>query len=78
MTKTMLGIVHGNSIELTSPLGFAEGQQVEVQVTVIATSKQWGEGITNSAGALQNDDEWDDIMEEVQRDRQLDRPSQLD
>lgn len=37
MTKTVHGRVHGNTIELDENLGVAEGQQVEVQVTIIET-----------------------------------------
>jgi hypothetical protein len=35
MTKTLHGKVHGKTIELDEDLGVAEGQDVEVQVTVI-------------------------------------------
>ena len=36
MTKTVHGVVHGRTIELDEDLGVSEGQEVEVQVTVIA------------------------------------------
>jgi hypothetical protein len=35
MTKTLLGTVHGRTIELSEDLGVAEGQEVEVQVTLV-------------------------------------------
>jgi hypothetical protein len=35
MTKTLHGKVHGKTIELDEDLGVAEGQEVEVQVTVV-------------------------------------------
>jgi len=35
MTKTVHGVVHGRTIELDEDLGVSEGQEVEVQVTVI-------------------------------------------
>jgi len=35
MTKTLHGKVHGETIELDDDLGVAEGQEVEVQVTVV-------------------------------------------
>lgn len=78
MMKTVHGIVHGTTIELTEPLGFPEGQEVEVQVTILARGKKWGEGISRSAGALADDAEWDGIMEEIQQNRKLDRRSQLE
>ena len=35
MTKTLHGKVHGKTIELDEDLGFAEGQEVEVQVQLV-------------------------------------------
>ena len=35
MTKTLLGKVHGKTIELEEDLGVAEGQPVEVQVKIV-------------------------------------------
>ena len=40
MTKTMHGRVHGKTIELDEDLGVAEGQEVEVQVTMIRPKKR--------------------------------------
>ena len=78
MMKTVHGIVRGNTIEVAEDLGVAEGQAVEVQVTVVESAKQWGSGITRSAGALVDDPEWDGIMEEVHRNRKLDRRPQIE
>lgn len=36
MTKTLHGKAHGKTIELDEDLGVPEGQDVEVQVTVVA------------------------------------------
>jgi len=35
MTKTLYGKVHGKTIEFDQDLGVAEGQEVEVQMTVV-------------------------------------------
>ncbi len=35
MTKTLHGRIHGKTIELDEDLGVAEGQEVEVHVTVV-------------------------------------------
>lgn len=78
MTKTVHGIIRGRTIELNEDLGVAEGQEVEVQVSVVESAKKWGEGITRSAGALADDAEWDGIMEEIHQSRKLDRRPQLD
>ncbi len=39
MTKTLYGKVHGKTIELDVDLGVAEGQEVEVQVTIVQTTR---------------------------------------
>lgn len=39
MTKTVHGIVHGRTIELDEDLGVVEGQEVEVEVKVIQSTK---------------------------------------
>jgi len=39
MTKTIHGRAHGKTIELDEDLGVAEGQEVEVQMTVVEPSK---------------------------------------
>jgi len=73
MTKVLHGKVHGRTIELGEDLGLAEGQEVEVQVTVLPSPRKWGEGILRTAGALADDPYWDAIMEEVHRERKLER-----
>ena len=45
MTKTIHGKIHGKTIELDEDLGMAEGQEVEVQVTIVQPARQWGMGI---------------------------------
>ncbi|MHB1422690.1 MAG: hypothetical protein ACYC3I_05735 [Gemmataceae bacterium] len=73
MTKVIHGKVHGRTIELTEDLGLAEGQDVEVQVKILPSARKWGEGILRTAGALADDPSWDAIMEEIHRQRKLER-----
>ncbi|HEX7450199.1 MAG TPA: hypothetical protein VF306_21750 [Pirellulales bacterium] len=71
MIKTMHGIVRGKTIELPEDLGVMDGQEVEVQVKVVLTAKQWGEGIRRCAGGMAPywTEEDDRILEEIYRDR---------
>jgi hypothetical protein len=74
MTRIVYGKVHGKTIELDEDLGVAEGQEVEVQVKVVAHTKKWGEGLRRCAGALANDwtEEDDRILEAIQQERKWD------
>jgi hypothetical protein len=76
MTKTMHGKVHGRTIQLDDDPGVAEGQEVEVQVTVIQPTRKWGDGILRTAGALKDDPHWDAIMEEIHKARKIERRPQ--
>ena len=76
MTRTLHGKVHGKSIELEEDLGVADGQEVEVQVTILQPAKEWGEGIRRSAGGWANYPEMDALMERIQQDRKLERRPQ--
>lgn len=71
MVKTVHGTVRGNTIELAESLGVAEGQQVEVQVTVVNVVNKWGEGLRRCAGALAG--QWtaedDRILAEIRESR---------
>jgi hypothetical protein len=78
MLKTILGKVHGKTIELEEDLGVAEGQQVEIQVKIVQTPGTWGEGIMRSAGGWADHPELDAIMEEIQRNRRLERRPQME
>jgi hypothetical protein len=78
MTKTINGKIHGKTIELDEDLGVADGQEVQVQVTIVSPARKWGEGILRSAGALADDPEWDTIMEQIYQDRKLERRPQVD
>ena len=74
MTKTLHGRVHGKTIELDEDLGFAEGQEVQVQVNKVSEPVPWGDGLRRCAGALANEwtDEDDWILEEILQDRMRD------
>jgi hypothetical protein len=76
MPKIVHGIVHGKTIELDEDPGVPEGQDVEVQIKVIAPPRKWGEGILRTGGALADDPHWDAIMEEVHQARKIERRPQ--
>jgi hypothetical protein len=71
MTRTLRGKVHGKTIELDEDLGVIDGQEVEVQVKIVPSTKKWGEGLRRCAGALA--DEWteedDRVLNEIYQDR---------
>jgi hypothetical protein len=71
MTRTLHGKVHGKTIELDEDLGVIDGQEVEVQVKIVPSTKKWGEGLRRCAGALA--DEWteedDRVLNEIYQDR---------
>lgn len=69
MTKMIRARIRGRTIELTEGPGLNAG--TEVVITVRAVQATEG-GRFASEGALADDDDWDDIMEEVQRDRRAD------
>jgi len=79
MTKSVRGIVHGRTIEVTQDLGVADGQQVEVVVTVIPGKDQWGDGLRRCAGALAGEwtDEDDRILAEIHQDRKQDNRREI-
>jgi hypothetical protein len=67
MSKTIHGTIHGKTIELDEDPGALEGQEVEVQVTMIPPSATWGEGIRRSAGGWADYPEMDAVMDRIQR-----------
>jgi hypothetical protein len=75
MNRKYSGVVHGNKIELDESPDLADGERVEIEL--VAQSKSpWGEGIKRSAGALANDEEFSQAMQQIQRGRKTDsRPS---
>lgn len=72
------GHIRGRTIELAQDPGVAEGQEVEVQITVIGQTPKWGEGIRRTAGALADDPYWDGIMDEIQKSRKQERRPQME
>jgi hypothetical protein len=77
MTRVLHGVVRGKTIELDEDPGVAEGQEVEIQVRIVEPDRKWGEGILRTAGALADDPEWDMIMEQIYRDRKVERRPQV-
>ncbi len=77
MTKTLHGVIRGNTIELTDELGGTEGQQVEVRVTFIQPQSDVPT-VSTVAGALKDDEHWDRIMEEVHQARKSNRRKPVD
>jgi hypothetical protein len=72
MIRTIHGIIHGKTIQLDEDLGAAEGQEVEVQVRLVAAASQLSDGLRRSAGALASDPHWDAIMSEIYESRKRD------
>ena len=59
MTRTLYGKVHGKTIELEEDLGVVDGQEVEVQVTMLKPKKKlpgpppgWQPGNTKTTAGL--------------------------
>ena len=79
MIRSTQGIIHGKTIELVEDLGVAEGQRVEVQVKIISTERQWGDGLRRCAGALANEwtDEDDRILGEIYHERKQDNRKEV-
>lgn len=69
MAKAILGKVHGRTITLDEDPGIADGQEVNVVVTVVRPQQQWGEGIKRSAGAAATTADFDAIFEQIQEER---------
>jgi hypothetical protein len=69
MTKPINGKIHGTTIKLDEDLGVPDGQEVQVQVTIVPPARKWGEGILRSAGGWVDYPEMDAIMEKIQRGR---------
>jgi hypothetical protein len=78
MTKQVQGVIHGRTIELTEDPGVEDGQQVMITIRTVSPARSWGEGILRTAGALADDPEWDEIMEEIYQDRKLNRRPQME
>jgi hypothetical protein len=79
MTRTLRGVIHGRTVELTEDLGVADGQQVEITIKTVASPKPWGEGLQRCAGAFAADwtEEDDRIMEEIHQERKRETRKQI-
>jgi len=87
MTKTLHGVVRGRTNELNEDVDAAEGQEVEVQVTLIQGRKGlpgpppgWQPGSTHTvAGRLADSwtDEDDRILQEIYEDRKREARREL-
>jgi hypothetical protein len=78
MTKTINGKIHGKTVVLDEDLGVPDGQEVQVQVTIVPPARKWGEGILRSAGGWVDYPEMDAIMEKIQQERKLERRPQIE
>ena len=80
MTRTVQGVIHGRTIELSEDLGIAEGQVVVVRVTAAPTAASWEERVRKSAGALAPfwTDEDDRILESIYQDRKNDTRREIE
>jgi hypothetical protein len=73
MIQALTGTVHGKTILLTTTPGIADGQEVEVVIRPKAHGEQSGEGIMKSAGGWAAYPEMDEIMDQIHRERALER-----
>ena len=69
MSKTVHGVIHGKTIHLTEDPGMADGQEVQVALTGVSSSADWGDGIRRSAGGWADEPEMDAVMERISEDR---------
>lgn len=76
MTKALHGVIHGKTIELMNDPGLADGAEIRVVIESTTPSSKRGERLLRCAGALADDPYWDDIMDEIQQSRKLERRSQ--
>lgn len=72
MTIILHGKARGKTIELTEDLGLIDGEEIEIQITTKGKSHPLGEGLLRTEGALANDPEWDQIMNDIYQDRKRD------
>lgn len=76
VTKTLNGVIHGKTIELLNDPGLADGEEVRVVIESTVTSATRRERLARCAGALADDPYWDDIIEEIQQSRRIERRAQ--
>ena len=73
MIRRLHGIAHGKTIELDEDSGVADGQEVEVLITILPANEKSGSGFLRTEGALADDDQWDGIMDEIYQARKSDQ-----
>jgi hypothetical protein len=76
MSNMIHGTVHGRTIELAEDLGLQDGQGVEVHVKAVPPPQPWGEGIRRSAVCMADDPDFEAVMNDIYRDRKLERRPQ--
>ena len=68
--------MRGNAIEVTEPIGVADGEEVEVLVRAAEPNAKWGDGIRESARGWSEYAEMDQIMQQIQQERKSERRPQ--
>ena len=68
-SKQLQGTIHGRRIDLQDDPGLADGEEVDVIVSVRPKAHKWGDGIRRSAGAWVNVPGIQEALDEVERDR---------
>ena len=69
MPKSIEGVIHGKTIELTTDPGLANGQAVRVFVKPLPKPEQALQAILRTAGSMSNDPDFEAAMAQVERDR---------
>jgi hypothetical protein len=75
ISKIVRGVIRGRTIELESEPGFADGEEVDVVVQALQARREVNPTRVEEAQASDEIDwdEWDAIMEEIQRARKIER-----
>ncbi len=74
--KTLTGVIHGHTIHLHNPPPLAEEAEVEIVIRASRLKRVSGEGFVRTEGALANDPDGDEIMDEFQQSRHVERQPQ--
>jgi len=72
------GVVHGNMIELETPLNVPDGETVEVRVRIVSKPPRSLEGILKASGAFANDPQSDADFEFLERERKSSFPRDIE
>jgi hypothetical protein len=64
--------VTGPQLTIDLPPEFRD-HQVEVEVRILEKKEPWGEGLRRCAGIMADDPEFDAAMEQIYRERKLER-----